>query len=146
MIFLTTIPVDFASDRLDAPNKIGRRKGYGVIVAGQAARHQISGRLLSQGAPLKTQCTLTISLYILRRDESQSHTCTLALNGYLLSVGGTRMYTYSQVESALARVHHIPDSSLGSFRGRIKHFQRIGIVPQSSGKGKKISYEKKGCI
>jgi hypothetical protein len=52
------------------------------------------------------------------------------------------MYTYSQVESALARVHRIPASSLGAFRGRIKHLARLGLVPRSPGKGKKISYEK----
>jgi hypothetical protein len=52
------------------------------------------------------------------------------------------MFTYSQVEDALARVHSVPEGFLGAFRGRIKHFQRIGIVPTSPGKGKKISYER----
>jgi hypothetical protein len=29
---------------------------------------------------------------------------------------------------------------MGAFQGRIKHFQRIGIVPASPGKGKRIDY------
>jgi hypothetical protein len=52
------------------------------------------------------------------------------------------VFTYSQVESALARIHNVPETFLGTFRSRIKHFQRIGIVPASPGKGKKISYER----
>ncbi len=51
------------------------------------------------------------------------------------------MFTYSQVEGALARAHGITEETLGAFRGRIKHFQRLGIVPASPGKGKKIAYE-----
>ena len=50
------------------------------------------------------------------------------------------MFTYSQVESALARANRVPAQSLGAFRGRIKHFQRLGMVPASPGKGTKISY------
>lgn len=51
------------------------------------------------------------------------------------------MYTYGQVEAALAKVHKIPPERFGAFRGRIKHFQRIGLVPSSPGRGKRISYE-----
>lgn len=50
------------------------------------------------------------------------------------------MYSYGQVEAALAAVHRIPPKALGAFKGRIKHFQRIGIVPASPGKGKRIDY------
>jgi hypothetical protein len=50
------------------------------------------------------------------------------------------MYSYGQVESALAAVHRIPPKAVGAFKGRIKHFQRIGIVPASPGKGKRIDY------
>jgi hypothetical protein len=51
------------------------------------------------------------------------------------------MSTYAEVESALAAVHQVHADALGSFRGRIKHFQRLGLVPQSPGRGKRISYE-----
>jgi hypothetical protein len=51
------------------------------------------------------------------------------------------MFTYSQVERALAAVHQVPPSGMGSFRGRIRHFQRLGMVPSSPGMGRKISYE-----
>jgi hypothetical protein len=50
------------------------------------------------------------------------------------------MFTYSQVERALAAVHGISPSAMGAFRGRIKHFQRLGLVPSSPGKGRKVSY------
>jgi hypothetical protein len=50
------------------------------------------------------------------------------------------MFTYRQVEAALAGLHNVDDVSLGAFRGRIKHFQRLGVVPRSPGKGRKISY------
>ena len=50
------------------------------------------------------------------------------------------MYSYGQVEAALAAVHQIPPNAIGAFRGRIKHFQRIGIVPASPGKGRRIDY------
>jgi hypothetical protein len=50
------------------------------------------------------------------------------------------MYSYGQVEAALAAVHQIPPNALGAFRGRIKHFQKIGIVPSSPGKGRRIDY------
>jgi hypothetical protein len=50
------------------------------------------------------------------------------------------MFTYSQVERALAAVHEISPPAMGAFRGRIKHFQRLGLVPSSPGKGRKVSY------
>jgi|SRR5271170_495299 len=50
------------------------------------------------------------------------------------------MFTYSQVESALSRANRVPAQSLGAFKGRIKHFQRLGMVQSSPGKGTKISY------
>jgi hypothetical protein len=50
-------------------------------------------------------------------------------------------YTYKQVESALADLLDIDSEQRGALRGRIKHFQTLGITPSSPGKGKKISYE-----
>ena len=50
------------------------------------------------------------------------------------------MYRYAEVEAALAKMHHIAPDAIGAFRGRIKHLQKIGVVPSSPGRGKKISY------
>jgi hypothetical protein len=50
------------------------------------------------------------------------------------------MYTYAQVERALAAVHEVPEAAMGAFRGRFKHFQRLGMVPSSPGRGRKIVY------
>lgn len=50
------------------------------------------------------------------------------------------MYSYGQVEFALARAHGIPPNAMGAFRARIKHFQKIGIVTSSPGKGRRIDY------
>jgi hypothetical protein len=51
------------------------------------------------------------------------------------------VYSYAQVESALAKVHLVDASAIGAFRGRINNLKRLGIVPSSGGRGKKISYE-----
>jgi len=50
------------------------------------------------------------------------------------------MYGYKVVEKALGQLHAIDEPSLGAFRGRIKHFQRIGLVTSSPGKGRRIEY------
>jgi hypothetical protein len=54
--------------------------------------------------------------------------------------GGFAMYTYAQVESALAKVHQVDDGAITAFRGRINNLKRLGVVPTSGGRGKKISY------
>jgi hypothetical protein len=56
------------------------------------------------------------------------------------------MLTYGQVEAVLAKMHHINADAMGAFRGRIRHFQRVGIVPASPGRGKKISYEMRDLL
>jgi hypothetical protein len=53
------------------------------------------------------------------------------------------MYTYATVERTLAKAFAIGPASMGAFRGRIQHLQRLGMVPASPGKGRKISYERK---
>ncbi len=50
------------------------------------------------------------------------------------------MYSYAHVEAALARVHQVDESALVAFRGRINNLKRLGVVPSSGGRGKKISY------
>ena len=52
------------------------------------------------------------------------------------------MYPYAIVENALAKAFEIAPASLGALRGRIQHFQRLGMVPSNPGKGRKISYER----
>ena len=49
-------------------------------------------------------------------------------------------YTYAQVEGALGALFRVPASAQGSFRGRIRHLQRIGLVDVAPGKGRRISY------
>jgi hypothetical protein len=52
------------------------------------------------------------------------------------------MYTYAVVEKALATAFSIAPASMGAFRGRIQHFRKLGMVPSSPGRGRKISYER----
>jgi hypothetical protein len=49
-------------------------------------------------------------------------------------------FTYGQVEGALGALFRVPASAQGSFRGRIRHLQRIGLVDVAPGKGRRISY------
>jgi hypothetical protein len=56
--------------------------------------------------------------------------------------GSHAMFTYSQVEGALASAFSIRPEAMGAFRGRINHFRRLGLVPSSPGKGRKILYER----
>jgi len=56
------------------------------------------------------------------------------------------MYTYGQVERALAQLHGIPpERAAGKLRSRLKHFSRIGLVPSSPGKGQKLVYTPFDC-
>jgi hypothetical protein len=49
-------------------------------------------------------------------------------------------YTYAEVESALGTLFRVPTSAQGSFRGRVRHLQRIGLVEVAPGKGHRITY------
>jgi hypothetical protein len=49
-------------------------------------------------------------------------------------------YSYAQVERALGTLFGAPASAQGSFRGRVRHFQRIGLVEVTPGKGRRIPY------
>jgi hypothetical protein len=51
-------------------------------------------------------------------------------------------YTYAQVERALGTWFCAPASAQGSFRGRVRHFQRIGLIEVTPGKGRRISYSR----
>jgi hypothetical protein len=49
-------------------------------------------------------------------------------------------YSYAQVEGALATLFRVPAFAQGSFRGRVRHLQRVGLVEIAPGKGRRIFY------
>jgi hypothetical protein len=49
-------------------------------------------------------------------------------------------FGYAEVERALGRLFGVPASAQGSFRGRVRHLQRLGLVEVAPGKGRRISY------
>jgi hypothetical protein len=49
-------------------------------------------------------------------------------------------FSYAQVEGALGALFRVPASARGSFRGRVRHLQRIGLIDVAPGKGRRISY------
>src|SRR5271166_237695 len=49
-------------------------------------------------------------------------------------------YSYAEVEGALGKLFGVPDSAWGSFRGRVRHLQRIGLVEVAPGKGHRNAY------
>jgi hypothetical protein len=52
----------------------------------------------------------------------------------------TATFGYAQVESALARVFDLEDAQEGAFRGRLKHFRKLGIPAENPGKGARLRY------
>ena len=53
------------------------------------------------------------------------------------------MWTYAQMESALAQLYGADEQAqAGPFRGRLKHFQRLGIpLGERPGRGAKVKYD-----
>src|SRR5271165_6202270 len=49
-------------------------------------------------------------------------------------------YSYAEVEGALGTLFGVTASAKGSFRGRVRHFQRIGLVEVAPGRGRRIWY------
>ena len=49
-------------------------------------------------------------------------------------------FGYAEVERALGTLFGVPASAQGSFRGRVRHLQRVGLVEVTPGKGRRISY------
>jgi hypothetical protein len=47
---------------------------------------------------------------------------------------------YARVESILARVFDAEDAQRGAFRGRLKHFRKLGIPAENPGKGSRLQY------
>lgn len=50
------------------------------------------------------------------------------------------MFRYAEVQAALAGLHGAYPDHMGAFRGRLQHFQRLGMAPASPGRGKAIVY------
>lgn len=51
-------------------------------------------------------------------------------------------FSYAQVETALAKVYAAEHVQQTAFRGRLKHFRKLGIPSLQPGKGKRIRYTK----
>lgn len=56
------------------------------------------------------------------------------------AVGLNSEFTYGEIVETLARMHEVGKTIAGAFEARIRHFQRLGLVPESPGKGKRIQY------
>jgi hypothetical protein len=54
-----------------------------------------------------------------------------------------QVFTYAEVEAAFAKVHNVKPDGRKALKARINNFQKLGIVPSSPGKGKRITYELK---
>jgi len=53
---------------------------------------------------------------------------------------------YGEIETAIASLHGVTEQSSGIFRGRLRHFQKLGLVPSAPGRGAKIDYDRKAAI
>jgi hypothetical protein len=49
-------------------------------------------------------------------------------------------FGYARVESILAKVFDAEDAQRGAFRGRLKHFRKLGIPAENPGKGSRLQY------
>ena len=52
----------------------------------------------------------------------------------------TATFGYARVESILAKVFDAEDAQRGAFRGRLKHFRKLGIPEENPGKGSRLQY------
>jgi hypothetical protein len=59
---------------------------------------------------------------------------------------GGAILRYGEIEKAIASMHGVTKESSGIFRGRLRHFQKLGIVPSSPGRGAKIDYHRKAVV
>jgi hypothetical protein len=56
------------------------------------------------------------------------------------SPSATATFGYARVESILAKVFDAEDAQRGAFRGRLKHFRKLGIPAENPGKGSRLQY------
>ena len=59
---------------------------------------------------------------------------------------GGAIVRYGEIEKAIASLHGVTERSSGIFRGRLRHFQKLGIVPCAPGRGAKIDYDIKAAV
>jgi hypothetical protein len=55
-------------------------------------------------------------------------------------------FKYAVVEQALMAVHGFTELRRGAFRARLIHFQRLQIIPEAPGKGRRIAYRREGIF
>lgn len=56
------------------------------------------------------------------------------------------MYRFAEVQYALAKLHGAHLNHLGVMRGRLQHFQRLGLVPSTPGRGKVVRYSDEDAL
>ena len=56
------------------------------------------------------------------------------------SPSATATFGYARVELILAKVFDAEDAQRGAFRGRLKHFRKLGIPAKNPGKGSRLQY------
>lgn len=56
------------------------------------------------------------------------------------------MYSYAQIVSALMVMHGVTPEWEKSFRAKVRHFQRLRILPSSPGRGQKIHFPISQCF
>jgi len=49
-------------------------------------------------------------------------------------------FSYPQLEAAMRQLHNVPAPRSGTFKARIRNFQRVGLIPSAPGKGQRIDY------
>jgi hypothetical protein len=59
---------------------------------------------------------------------------------------GGAIVRYGEIERAIASLHFVTEQSSGVFRGRLRHFQKLGLVPAAPGRGAKIDYDRKAAV
>jgi len=59
---------------------------------------------------------------------------------------GGAIVRYGEIEKAIASMHGVTERSSGIFRGRLRHIQKLGIVPAAPGRGAKIDYDRKAAV
>ena len=47
---------------------------------------------------------------------------------------------FADVERALAKIHHVPEDRRLAFKARLGNLKRLGAVPSSGGRGRKLTY------
>ncbi len=53
---------------------------------------------------------------------------------------------YGEIQRAIASLHFVAEQSSGVFRGRLRHFQKLGLVPAAPGRGAKIDYDRRAVV